>query len=165
MDACRQSKVEIVIRRALIPNPSLLVAISNAGNRLSRFARGSPIPITTIWLNRSSAGNKRCSTRICSMISPVVRLRSTPSSPLAQKTHPIAQPTWLLMQIVRRTPSRNSTHSTAFPSLSLNSSFSVPSFAFWCVAVVVVQISNSAAALSRNDCGRSLMSAKVAARL
>ena len=32
----------------------------------------------------------------------MVRLRTTPSSPLAQKTQPIAQPTWVLMQIVRR---------------------------------------------------------------
>ena len=41
----------------------------------------------------------------------VVRLRSTPSRPLAQNTQPIAQPTCVLMQIVRRSSSRSSTHS------------------------------------------------------
>ena len=59
-----------------------------------------------MWLSRSSAGSKRASRSICSTISPAVRLRTTPSSPLAQNTQPIAQPTCELMQIVRRGPSR-----------------------------------------------------------
>ncbi len=46
------------------------------------------------------------------MISPVVRLRTTPSRPLAQKTQPIAQPTCVLMQMVRRrSVCRSKTHS------------------------------------------------------
>ena len=57
----------------------------------------------------------------------MVRLRSTPSRPLAQNTQPIAQPTCVLMQIVRRSSSRSSTHSIWPPSASSNSSFSVPS--------------------------------------
>ena len=46
--------VEIVIRRALMPRPSSRLASSSAGKRASRFASGSPMPITTMWLSRSS---------------------------------------------------------------------------------------------------------------
>ncbi len=64
------------------------------------------MPITTTWLSRSSGRSSRCSSSICSTISPAVRLRATPSRPLAQNTQPMAQPTCVLMQIVRRGPSQ-----------------------------------------------------------
>ena len=95
--------------------------------RLSRFARLSPIPITTMWVIVSSGGRRlrRCST--CSTISSAERFRSTPLSPLAQKTQPIPQPTWVLMQTVRRGPSAISTHSIRRPSRHSTTSLSVPS--------------------------------------
>ena len=77
--------VEIVIRRALMPSPSAAVACAKAGSRRSRLASGSPMPITTMWLRRSSARSSRWSCNICSRISPRERLRTTPSMPLAQK--------------------------------------------------------------------------------
>ena len=75
-----------------------------------------------------SAAGKRLRSRItCSTISPRVRFRSTPFNPLAQKTHPIPQPTWVLMQTVRRSSSAISTHSIRRPSRQARSSLSVPS--------------------------------------
>ena len=129
------------------------------------MASGSPIPITTMWLIRSVAGRRRARRRSCSRISPVVRLRTTPSMPLAQKTHPIAQPTCELMQTVRRSPSRSMTHSIRCRSWSSRSSFSVPSSACEWVAMVVVQSVNSASSASRRVLGRSVMSANDDARL
>jgi len=40
--------VDIVILRALIPKPSSRLASFSAGSKASRFASGSPIPITTM---------------------------------------------------------------------------------------------------------------------
>jgi hypothetical protein len=47
------------------------------------------------------------------------------------------QPTCVLMQIVRRTVSRSSTHSICPPSAKLINSFSVPSSDCVCLAIVV----------------------------
>ena len=62
--------VEIVIRRAPMPSPSAAVACANAGSSRSRLASGSPMPITTTWLRRSSGRSSRWSCNICSRISP-----------------------------------------------------------------------------------------------
>ena len=61
------------------------------------------------------------------MISAVVRFRSTPFRPLAQKTQPMPQPTWVLTQTVRRCSSVMSTHSILRPSRHFSKSLSVPS--------------------------------------
>ncbi len=114
-------------RRAPSPSPPFSLSVSSAGSSASRFASGSPIPMTTTLVMRSSAARRRSSRSTCSRISPVDRLRFTPLSPLAQKTHPIAQPTCVLTQTVRRCVSRMSTHSTCSPSASSLSSFSVRS--------------------------------------
>ena len=158
-------EVEMVRCRAPRCRPHGEVMIDTAASRLSRFASGSPIPITTMWLIRSVAGRRRASRSSCSRISPVVRLRTTPSMPLAQNTHPIAQPTCELMQTVRRSPSRSMTHSIRCRSWSSSKSFSVPSSACEWVAMVVVQRVNSASRVSRRVLGRSVMSAKDDARL
>ena len=95
-----------------------------------------------------------------SRISPAVKFRNTPSSPLAQNTHPIAQPTWLLTQIVRRLSSRNNTHSIKPPSDNFNNNFSVPSSAVECVAIVLVNVVNELANSSRKGCGRLVIAEK-----
>ncbi len=92
--------VEMVTRRAPIPSPSGAVAASRAGSKASRFNRGSPMPMATMCEIRCSAGSRRRKRSICSMISPLVRLRTHPSRPLAQNVQPMAQPTCELMQTV-----------------------------------------------------------------
>ena len=142
-----------------------MAARSKAGSRLSRLAIGSPMPITTILLSRSSSGKSRCKCNICSTISPVVKLRTRPSRPLAQKAQPMAQPTWVLMQMVRcPRASRNSTHSTCWPSANCRSSFSVPSSAVRRVLIVEVKIWHSLANSARRSSGRSVISSKPTAR-
>ena len=74
------------------------------------------MPITTMWLSRSSGASSSCSRSICSTISPVVRLRARPSRPLAQNTQPMPQPTCVLMQIVRRVSSREQ-HALDLPAV------------------------------------------------
>jgi hypothetical protein len=85
-----------------------------AGCRGSPAVRPCPSRRCGSAARRPAAAAARSS--ICSTISPLVRLRSTPSRPLAQKTQPIAQPTCVLMQMLRRSPSRKSTHSICPPS-------------------------------------------------
>ena len=51
-------------------------------------------------LRRASSHHRAANT--CATISPAVRLRASPACPVAQKTQPIAQPAWVLMQTVRR---------------------------------------------------------------
>ena len=156
--------VETVILRCEMPKPSGSCAVASAGRSRSRLASGSPMPITTMWLSRSSAGRSNWSLSSCSRISPVVRLRITPSRPLAQNTQPIAQPTCELMQTVRRSPSRRSTHSIRWRSWSSRRSFSVPSSALECFAIVVVQILKPPSNCVRRSFERSVMSANDAAR-
>ena len=55
--------------------------LGQRGQQRSRFASGSPIPMTTTWLSRSSGASRCWSCSICSTISPLVRLRTTPSMP------------------------------------------------------------------------------------
>ena len=119
------------------------------------------MPITTMWLSRSSSRRSDCSRSICSTISPVVRLRVRPSRPLAQNTQPMPQPTCVLMQMVRRISSRRSTHSIWPPSASVSSSFSVPSSACVCRAIVALHSVKSRASSSRSACDRFVISLKV----
>ena len=107
---------------------------------------------------RSPVGNKRWSRINCSTISWPCKFRSTPSKPLAQNTQPIAQPTWLLRQTVRRIPSRNRTHSTEPPPASCNNSFSVPSGLVWWRTISVDQNANCSCSCRRTGLGRSVIS-------
>ncbi len=153
------------MRRAPIPIAPLSLSVSSAGSRFARLCSGSPMPITTMFVIRSSGVIRRSTCRICSMISPVVRFRLRPSIPLAQKTQPIAQPTCVLMQTVRRSSSRISTHSTNWPSCNSSRSFSVPSFATWCFTTFDVKRSNVSASRARNFAGTSCIDSKSRTRL
>ncbi len=53
------------------------------------------------------------------MISPAVRLRSSPMAPVRQKAQPKPQPTWVDTQSVRRSPSGIRTDWTRAPSVRL----------------------------------------------
>ena len=84
--------VEIVIRRAPMPSP--LRAAGNLQRRQQvfqirqRLAHAHHDDIAEPLFGRQQL----CRRSICSMISPVVRFRSTPSKPLAQNTQPMPQP-------------------------------------------------------------------------
>ena len=108
-----------------------ILVVVNAACKFGKLASGSPMPMTTIFVIRSSAPSNVCARNTCSIISPADRFRFRPNSPLAQKTQPIAQPTCVLMQTVTRSGSRINTHSMCSPSASLSSSFSVRSEATW----------------------------------
>ena len=84
-------------------------ATASASSRLSRFASGSPMPMTTMCVSAfARRGQADCGRAAAVRGSRRrVRLRTTPSSPLAQKTQPMPQPTCVLMQAVRRSASWN----------------------------------------------------------
>jgi hypothetical protein len=76
---------------------------SMAGHTRSRLARGSPMPMNTTLETRRPVRRASAPARTtCSTISPVVRLRSNPAWPVAQKPHAMAQPAWLDTQTVVR---------------------------------------------------------------
>src|SRR5262245_54357334 len=146
----------MVMCRAPIPRPSLCPAASRASSRLSRLASGSPMPMTTTLDNRPSGAGVRLRRRTsCSRISPAVRLRTTPFRPLAQNTHPMPQPTCVLMQAVRRGGSWISTHSIMRPSLSLRTSLCVSSEACRCRSTCVARGVNWRANSARRSRGKS----------
>ena len=148
-----------------MPSPSGEQTQSSAATRLSRFARLSPIPITTRFVSLSPSGSKFLNLSTCSTISPFVRFRSTPFSPLAQKTHPIPQPTCVLTQTVLRSSSAINTHSIFRPSWHPSNSFSVPSGATsWC-AIFVAKTDHSSSSSRLNRFGRSDIASNVSARL
>ena len=69
----------------------------------SRLSSGSPIPMKTMFVRCfPSTASLRAAWRTWSTISAVSRSRSIPSSPVAQKGQPTAQPAWELMQSVWR---------------------------------------------------------------
>ena len=83
------------------------------------------MPMTTMLLTgrASPASFLTCTT--WSTISAEVMLRTRPSSPLAQKRHPMAHPTCVEMQSVLRRDPPISTVSTFWPSPSSNRNFMV----------------------------------------
>ena len=94
----------------------------------SRLSVGSPVPIITRWVRRCGSSRRALSRTICSRISPRERFRTKPSSPLAQNRHPMAHPTWVLIQPVRWfRSSRRRTASTRCPSGHSIRIFLVPS--------------------------------------
>ena len=102
----------MVTCRAPMPRPSLcagdvqgLEQVVEVGQRL---AHAHDDDVRQPLVRRAAGSAARTS---CSTISPAVRLRTTPSRPLAQKTQPMPQPTCVLMQAVRRSASWISTHS------------------------------------------------------
>ena len=61
------------------------------------------MPMKTMFVRwRSAAASRRRACRAWSTISATSRSRSNPSSPVAQKGQPTAQPAWLLMHSVFR---------------------------------------------------------------
>ena len=71
------------------------------------------MPMTTMCVTVSSMGNKLRKWKTCSRSSSVLRFRTTPLSPLAQKIQPMPQPTCVL-ETYR--PSRSSKHQYALDS-------------------------------------------------
>ena len=93
--------VDIVMCRADSPRSSWIRSI--AAHTAASLASGSPMPMNTTLLSRRPAARaRRAATTTCSTISPVVRWRSKPAWPVAQKPQPIAQPAWLDTQTVAR---------------------------------------------------------------
>jgi hypothetical protein len=112
----------------------LLVALSTCEPR-QRFHRKFTQKSGLISSESSSprAMASRRSARNCSTISPAVRLRSKPVFVVAQKSHPIAQPTCDERQPAARSGRKSgiSTDSTVRPSARRSSSLVVPSLATW----------------------------------
>ena len=77
--------------------------------------------------------------RNCSTISPAERLRTRPPRALAQKSQPMAQPTWEEMQAAARSGRKEGmrTDSTFWESSISMRSFSVPSELVWWWAILV----------------------------
>ena len=135
-------QVETVIRRAPNPNLSGALNTARAAIRLSKFASGSPIPITTMFSNSNLASFLPFSTVLftngnaCATISHALRLRTNPRIAEAQNLHPHAHPTCVLTHsVLRILPSSadgasSRTHSTKLPSDSLNRYFFVLSSDF-----------------------------------
>ena len=111
--------VEIVIRRALMPRPRGRSGLGQGRQQAievgQRLAHAHHDHVAQPLVGRQQPIEQAAFVRR-------FRRRSgcgpTPSNPLAQNTQPIAQPTWVLMQIVRRAASRSSTHSICWPSAS-----------------------------------------------
>ena len=93
--------VEIVMRRAPIPMPHSAASVRTAATTGRKFASGSPIPMNTTLLIRSTPSS-RFSLHTCSTIRPADKFPSSPPSPLAQNRHPTGHPTWLDMHAVFR---------------------------------------------------------------
>src|SRR5699024_9733791 len=113
-----------------IANPFLSFTFFKNTTRLSKLSNGSPIPITTIWLTRSSfsrLSKNICTCIICSTISPADRSRFLRKIPLAQNEQPILQPTRVVTQTDNPQWSSISTVSINCLSCSLNKNLIVPS--------------------------------------
>ncbi len=109
-------------------------------------------------------GRSRSMRRTWSRISPIDRLRFTPLRPLAQKMQPMAQPTWELTQMVRRSSSRMRTVSICSPSRRVSRSFSVPSFETWWRVTSEAKKSKCSFSRARRRAGTSCISSKEFAR-
>ena len=90
-----------------------------------KLARGSPIPMNTIWVMCSPSFSRWISS---STISPAFRFLTRPMVPVLQKAQPMAHPTWLDRQAVYLPlPSESLTHSTTAPSSISMASFTAES--------------------------------------
>ena len=149
--------------RAPRPRPQSELMISIAFMRFAKFASGSPIPMNTMLLIFSPA--MRSTSMNCPAISAAERFRDHPSRPLAQNLQPYAQPTWVLMQIVRRSLASPykagdagiSTLSINAPSGSRNRNFCVVSFEPSTRTFSRRTNGNSAMKRARNAAGKSLI--------
>mmetsp|Transcript_29603 Transcript_29603/g.74030 ORF Transcript_29603/g.74030 Transcript_29603/m.74030 type:complete len:259 (-) Transcript_29603:69-845(-) len=119
--------VEMVMWREPIPR-SLRIR-RTASITASKLRNGSPIPMKTTLLSRSPRDLSSMAKRAaCSKISSEVSWREKPICPVAQKVHPIAQPTCDEMHAVRLKSSYGMrTDSMSAPSPSLHSLLTVPS--------------------------------------
>ncbi len=126
--------VDTVTWRHPSPPSSFPAILRMASRTASRFSIGSPMPMKTrVCSLRAELFASRRSARNWRTISPAVRFRSNPSFVDAQKSHPIAQPTWEEMHPAARSSRKSgmSTDSTALPSPSRTRSFTVPSPESW----------------------------------
>ena len=93
-------QVETVICLAPIPSPNGLLAIRIKSMTLSKLSKGSPVPMTLIWVTDSPLSSNIW---LISINSPTISEVSNPrfffNKPEAQKAHPIEQPTSLETQI------------------------------------------------------------------
>ena len=124
--------VETVICRQPSAPSALSARRRTAVRTASRLSIGSPMPMKTrVCSLRPTAFASRRSARNCSTISPAVRLRSKPVFVVAQKSHPIAQPTCEERQPAARSARKSgiSTDSTVRPSPRRSSNLVVPSAA------------------------------------
>ena len=87
------------------------------------------MPMTTMLSTRPPSSRQASMT--WSTISPLVRFRTSPFLPLAQKTQRTGHPTWVERQTVVRSGTRMRTVSTVFPSSRRESHFTVPSSGSW----------------------------------
>ena len=94
----------------------------------------------------------------CPAISPALRLRTKPESPVAQKVHCSGQPTCVEMQAVSLSPCFISTDSTDSPSRSFHRNFLVPSADFCSRARTGKAKSSFSASFSRSGFDRFVIS-------
>ena len=93
--------LDTVMRRGLQANPQSAVRISQV-RRISRvLSKGSPMPMNTMLVRRSTSGIPH----IWFMISAAVRLPLQPCLPVMQNWQFILQPTWQDTQRVPRSSS------------------------------------------------------------
>ena len=108
-------QVETITRRSARPKARGETSAASASPTAARLSRGSPMPMKTTFRSGVSASRAPCAT--WSRISSAVRLRAKGMPPVAQKTHPPGQPSWLDTQReVRPDSARMRTDSRMWPS-------------------------------------------------
>ena len=153
--------VATVMRCGEMPQPPLSVSMESAFSTLSRLCMGSPMPMKTT-LRAGPTLARRVIAWVT--ISPAVKLRTSPSTPEAQKAQRIAQPTWLdRHKEAAWAPVAMRTHSTVSPSDSPSSSF-VESAEANAESGSSGPTVNSPASAARSAAGRSVISSKLQAR-
>ena len=154
--------LDTVMRRRENPRPRSWLSTSRALARWPRLSSGSPMPMNTRFLS----GLRPCSraylraTSTWPRISPLVRLRVKPMSPVAQKVQPMGQPTWVDRHWVSRPSPGMSTVSTSAPSAMRRRNFTVPSRLTFSVSTPGQERLAASPSFFRNAPERLVMSAK-----
>ena len=152
--------VEMV--RCLAARPRSRFIASTAVQTASKFASGSPIPMSTTlpsWPQPSNLQRLEAITT-CSTISPELSCRPKPASPVAQKVQPIAQPAWLETHTVVRSRYRIRTVSMRLPSRVSSSHFNVEPLSATLSAAQRNADASAGASSSRSRSARGSMKAR-----
>lgn len=132
------------------------LSILTARRTSSVLRNGSPIPMnTTLFISRPASISIAMN---CPAISPPVRLRSNPDSPVWQNGQPIGHPACVERQAVNRPDCLRSAVSTFLPSRISSRNFFVPSGDFSVFTILGNENSITASRSSLSDLLKSLIS-------